>query len=159
MRKRFEGGVAYRRYLRGELHRPMTAESYQQWLACLPFTCEQVAEAYDRLSTALDSNEHLQKRYRFCAALIRRGRLTGSLFRAALSELVKVCAVCGKPALYQQGWSGRCKTHRMVPEAHRLARLQRKEEAHKVYSRDKAKQDANILNHLSAQTTVKFKSG
>lgn len=101
------------------------ASSYEAWRRTIPFTNAQVVAAI-RAEAAAQPNAFMAARWAFKADYLERtGRLSSRTLASALGRLITVCACCGKKALYRQGVTGRCREHRLVPDAHVTARQER----------------------------------
>lgn len=88
--------------------------SYEDWRRNIPWTNEEIALALQE-SGATEPNDYMRrKRENAAAYLLRTQRLSSGILGLALPFLVRVCAVCGKKALYRYGSEGRCSAHRDV---------------------------------------------
>lgn len=167
----FRNSRPFQAYLRGDLASTRhNAEGYAAWRARVPWTDEQIAAALDTLAAEFEANAAgdpsvhdgtwLAARYRNYANFLRRtGKLVGQTLATALSVLVKTCGVCAldgieRVALYRTGYAGRCKQHRMVPDAFVAGRLREVARGYAQRERDRAEFDTQDLARRSQHQTA-----
>jgi|SRR5581483_5136499 len=129
---------------------PMSDDAYRRWRASVPWTNEQIAQAFEQLIANIPAqyaDGYIVRGYQRCIDHARRGHITSRMLSIVLPLLVTTCALCGKKALYRRGNEGRCTAHKQVPErfsSARVARLERlrmaREQEIRVFdARDKAR--------------------
>jgi hypothetical protein len=119
---------------------PFDKSRYDRWRARIPFTDEQILEAM-AARIADEPNPFMKRILTYHADRFNRTRMLSSrALNDALPRLVKLCAVCGKKALYRVGYEGRCSTHRMVKaDWSKEYELKLKMRSEAICAREKAK--------------------
>lgn len=128
---------------------PWDEARYRAWRATIPFTDDAIATCLERLAQSEAPNDYIAARYRHSAAYVRQGHLTRQILGQVLADLVAVCSLCGRPALYRYGSHGRCRAHKDEVPAFirqggvlREARATGHEQARRDFERSCALRDA-----------------
>lgn len=94
-------------------------ERYAKWRATVTFSDEVLAQTAEEIAAemAATGRTFWHQVWLERAAKIRAGRLSVSVFKAMLPNLIRLCGICGKKALYRWGQEGRCRAHKdQIPQ-------------------------------------------
>lgn len=139
------------------------ANTYESWRRTIPFTNEQIIAVFEEYLDNLEKSAG--KRSASMVAWYRNevnwlkktGRLKAKVVAFVLPLMVKVCAVCGKKALYRYGTEGRCSKHRDVRPGFIIAAQKDREVRASVYEQSLNDEDQD-LRYVAKLATMKKES-
>lgn len=134
-------------------------ESYARWRRSVPFTDEQIDTAFAQWVAGMPNEFMRSKGQRYADYFKSTRRLSRAILRLLMAFLVKVCALCGKTALYRFGVEGRCKAHRMDNPAWVSAQRKAKETKASSIERGNMKFDQSDKGMRQLHQTAVAKRG